>query len=62
MAATDVHIPEGNLHLFALHLDMDEKYYDMTTDSEGVNTIQKKKAFQSNIQIKKGARFVRYDV
>lgn len=59
---TGLFIPAENLHVFALNVDSNPDYYDMTTDSEGVDTLTKKSSKASKVQIAKGARFVQYDV
>lgn len=54
-------IPNENLHIFALKVDSNGDYYNMTTDSEGVSTLTKKPQKASTIQIAKDARFRQYD-
>lgn len=59
---TETTISPNDIHIFALKIDKNASYYNVTTDqNSGISTIEKKGKWTSKIQIEKGARFQLFD-
>ena len=55
-------IPKENIHIYALKVDNDSRYYKVDRNaSTGISTVTKLPAYMSKIQIKKDTRFELFD-
>ena len=55
-------IPKENIHIYALKVDNDSRYYKVDRNaSTGISTVTKLPTYMSKIQIKKDTRFELFD-